>query len=174
MIIIFITAYYGVLAKSSNHLPPVCSSIGWEAKWADKGVDLTWLLRGGDIKEDWGLVDKSPQARSRGRAPVGGWGTKKLKLFFWNYTITHNICIKTQCKQQLLLLLDKITSKILEEHYHGRPPINFGGTCPRPIGIDAPAGRYGLALIQSHSIQTRSPADEPANCGKVCLSLDSH
>ena len=34
-------------------------------------------------------------------------------------------------KQQLLLLLDKITSKILGGHYHGRPPfINIGGHVP--------------------------------------------
>ena len=43
----------------------------------------------GDIKEDWGLGDGSPPARSMGIAPVEGLGDEvpqKLKFFLWNYT----------------------------------------------------------------------------------------
>jgi len=50
----------------------------------------------GDIKEDWGLGDRSPPAVFRGGAPVGGLGAEvpqKLKLCC---EITHNICIKIQ------------------------------------------------------------------------------
>ena len=57
----------------------------------------------GNIKEDWGLGDGSALAGSRGGAPVGGLGNEvpqNLKLFC---ETTHNICIKMN-KQQLLLL----------------------------------------------------------------------
>ena len=74
-----------------------------------KGVNLTGLLGGGHKRR---LGVKSPS------------GVQKLKLFLWNYTI---FALKYN-KQQLLLLLDKITSKQLGGHHRGRPPfINIGG-----------------------------------------------
>jgi len=49
-----------------------------------KGVDLTGLL--GDIKEDWGLWDRSPPAGSRGGVPVRVLGEETI----------HNVGIKIQ------------------------------------------------------------------------------
>jgi len=65
----------------------------------------------GDIKEDWGSRGRKSPSGVQGWSPGRQFGDKvpqKLKLFC---ETTHNICIKNvKCnKQQLLLLLDKIT-----------------------------------------------------------------
>ena len=91
-----------------------------------------------------------------GRAPVGIWGTKKLKLFC---ETTHNICIKIQqttVAVNQVDILNDITSKILGGGITmdvAPPPfINIGGYVPlshrdrRPCSCGKVRGFYVMVM----------------------------
>jgi len=80
---------------------------------ATKGVDLTGLLR--DIKEDWGSRGRKSPSGVQGQSPGRRSGDEET-------TGTHNICIKIQQTTVMLLLLDKISSKILGDITMDVPP----------------------------------------------------
>jgi len=81
----------------------------------------------GDINEDWRSGGRKPPSRVQGQSPGRGSGGEAEAFF----VKLHIIFALKYNKQQLLLLLNDITSKIL------------GGTCPPYlIGIDVPGHEH--------------------------------